>query len=338
MGKVLRGRGTTQEWTVAKRLHQSRWYTLYTVKHPNHNTLTKEQRDKIATMPTALPKTVLLNALMGSRRMHGGGTVDERKEWVMSHSRGLGLQKDGTYNSIHSFMLTLERLLDIWPIFKRLAMSNPEGAQIFSRRQSPHMDSHVGIHVGGMGGMPKNMYSSVNILPTMRDADLTYLRQLHAKLKPLTDLLLQTFNAAQQTSTHNYNIRELDSYAEELKKLDEVRDEWVRQDTEVIKWLESRPDCIKDGRLNIRTSSQSLRDSTFYQLLGRRSWESTQALTVRQYGVYAARVEEYTHDITSEMIDREAVKKGITAVMKEAVHWACTYEADFTPTDGGEEE
>ena len=54
---------------------------------------------------------------------------------------------------------------------------------------------------------------------------------------------------------------------------------------------------------------------------------------------YTARVEAYSADITADMIDREAVKKAITAVMEEAVQWACTYEADFTtPADGGEEE
>jgi len=342
MGKVLRGQGTTQEWTVASELSRARWDSYYTVKHDNHNMMTKEQREEANKLRAALPKAVLINALTRRASLrHAGTDLADRVAFVKHRSWGMGLRvgKDNSagHRSIHGFMQSLERWLHNWPTLIHLAKTNPDGARIFTRRQSPHMDSHVGVHVGGAGGMPKNAYSSITILPPMADADLSYFRQLHAKLKPLTDLLSQTQWAGQQAAQHQRNIEDLKRYAIRVAQLDEKRDEWLRQDGEVAKWLDSRPDCIKDGQLNIRINSASLRDSTLYQLLGRRPWDSEYKHTKQLQDSAMARVEAYSPSVSAEMIDREAVKKAITEIMEEAVQWACTYEADFT-TDGGEEE
>lgn len=342
MGKVLRGQGTHQQWTTASELASARWDALFTIKVAGkHNTATKEQRDFIKTLPEALPKSVLANALTRRAGLQhaseNGKDVEERMGWVMKRTWGLGFNGTPSLAGVATLTKTLERWLHNWPSLIHLAKTNPEGARIFTRRQSAYEDAHVGIHVGSSGGMPKNYYSSVSVLPEMRDADLTYLRQLHAKLKPLADLLSQTQGSARAAADHERNIKDMKMYAEKITELKGLRDEMVSVDTEVLKWLDSRPSAIKDGRLNIRTSSDGQRDTTFYQLLGRRSWEGQMKHAKTQHSSYLARVEAYSPDISADMIDHEAVKKAITEVLKDAVKWVCTYTHDFT-TDGGEEQ
>lgn len=348
MGKVLRGKGTVQEWTVALELSQAQFDTYATAKTDSptagrSNSLTKEERAQLATCKEALPKVVFINALTRRASLrHAGPTEEERAEWVKKHTFGMGFTEasDGHgngYGNIHKFMETIGRLIHNWPVLSYLAKTNPEGARVFTRRQSTYEDAHVGVHVGSSGGMPRNYYSSVTILPSMRDSDLTYLTTLYAKLKPLTDLLLQTRNAGSMESAHQRDIKEMEMHAEKINSLNACHDEWVRQDTEVRKWLDSRPDSIPDGRFNIQVRDGDYSVNTYYQLLGRRTWQAQMNIAVRQYGVYSARVEAYTPDITATMIDQAAVKKGITQVMEEAVKWACAYEIDFTK-DGGEEQ
>ena len=302
MGKVLRGKGTPAQWEVISELSRSRWDSIYTVKHPDPNAVSKDEREAIYAMPEALPKALFANLLTrrGGLQHCRNSDHEERMAWLRNRSWGLGLNETTGHRAILGFMQTLEKWLAVWPTLITLAKTNPEeSVRIFSRRQSPYNDSHVGILVG-TGGMPKNAYSSITILPQFRDADL--------------------------------------SYAEQVQTLSQKRDEWVRQDTEVLKWLDNRPDCIKDGRCSIRTSTQQQTDSTFYQLLGRQSFEATYAKAKQMQDMYMKRVEAYTPDITANMIDREAVMKAITQVMEDAVKWATTHDADFTPTDGGEEE
>lgn len=340
MGKVLRGKGTPAQWEVISELSRSRWDSIYTVKHPDPNAVSKDEREAIYAMPEALPKALFANLLTrrGGLQHCRNSDHEERMAWLRNRSWGLGLNETTGHRAILGFMQTLEKWLAVWPTLITLAKTNPEeSVRIFSRRQSPYNDSHVGILVG-TGGMPKNAYSSITILPQFRDADLSYFRQLHAKLKPLTDLLSQTNNAAASAGNHEAHIKQLKYYAEQVQTLSQKRDEWVRQDTEVLKWLDNRPDCIKDGRCSIRTSTQQQTDSTFYQLLGRQSFEATYAKAKQMQDMYMKRVEAYTPDITANMIDREAVMKAITQVMEDAVKWATTHDADFTPTDGGEEE
>ncbi len=340
MGKVLRGQGTPSQWDVITDLSRSRWDSVYTVKHPDHNRLTADEKQAIWAMPEALPKALFANLLTrrgGLQHCHRGDH-EERMAWLRNRSWGLGLNESTGHRGILGFMKTLEKWLAEWPTLITLAKKNPEeSVRIFSRRQSPYMDSHVGIVVG-TGGMPKNAYSSITILPQMRDADLSYFRQLHAKLKPLTDLLSQTNNAATSAGNHEAHIKQLKHYAEQVQTLSRQRDEMVRVDQEVFKWLDSRPDTIPEGRLGIRTRTVAHMETTFYQLLGRQPFEKQYAKAKQYQDMYMKRVEEYTPDITANMIDREAVMKAITQVMEDAVKWATTHDADFTPTDGGEEE
>jgi len=344
MGKVLRGQGTHQQWTVANDLKQAYWDRVHTVKHDSkHRQLTKEQRAKLGTLKEALPKAVLIAGMtqrrgtLGLAQQATGSSVENRIKWVSQRTHNLGLTEGSGVGGIQWFMMMLGQWLNEWPMLASLAKTNPEGARMFTRRRDYYEDAHIGIHVGSAGGMPKNMYSTITINQEMVDADLAYLRQLYKKLKPLADLHEQTRKAQYGASTHQSNIKAMKSYAERITELEEVRDEWVRQDTEVIKWLKSRPECIVGGRVDFKVNDDAQKERALLHLLQRQSWEWQMARAKKMSAYYTKQVEEYNPDTTTDMIDHEAVKKAISSIMEEAVKWACTYTHDFT-ADGGEEE
>ena len=231
--------------------------------------------------------------------------------------------------SVANFIKNLERWLRDSARLRHLHKQTvsedvPQPVTVFSRRQHPHEDGHVGLFVGGRGGMPK-CYSSLTYQSQWVDADFSFIQNLLNRLKPLSTLLTQVHEAHSNDAQHHRNIQHAKEYSLKLKELQERRDEMVREDKELHDWLMAKPTFIRNNNSTrlLRTGKESIR-STKWSLLGRHSWEETVKQIQHQLDMYQGRLDNHTPHHMG-LVNRDQLHEEITKVMADALRYAVSY-------------
>lgn len=337
MGKTIRGAGTVDEWTTIgemARANMDAGIVMHrTATDDGVRTYLSAAENKAARAdPKTLSKVMLLNAITGGRqRTMIGASEEQRFKAAVRWDYQFGLQEDRdprSYN-VADFVKNMERWLRDSARLRRLHQQSvsedaPQPVTVFSRRQYPSGDGHIGLFVGTRAGMPKN-YSSLTYQSQWANADFSFIRNLLNRLKPLSTLLTQVHEAHSNDAQHQRNIQHAKEYSSKLVQLQERRDEMVREDKELHDWLMAKPTFIRNSNATrlLRTDEQSIR-STKWSLLGRHSWEDTVKQAQQQLDMYQGRMDNHAPHHMG-LVNRDQLHEEIIKVMADALRYAVSY-------------
>ena len=337
MGTTIRGAGTVDEWTTIGELVRAHMDAGVVMRRPitegsERIHLSVAENKAARAHPKSLSKVLLLNAFThGRQRAMIGATEEERYKIAARQDYQFGLQegRDPRPHNVADFVKNMERWLRDSARLRRLHQQSvdedtPWPVTVFSRRQNPYEDGHVGLFVGTRKGMP-NCYSSLTYQSDWVDADFSFIQNLLDRLKPLSTLLTQVSNANSSDAQHQRDIENAKRYSLQLKELRERRDEMVREDKELHDWLMTKPTFIRDNNSTrlLRTDEGSIR-STKWSLLGRHSWEDTVKQTQQQLDFYQDRMDNHTPHHMG-LVNRPQLHEEITKVMADALRYAVSY-------------
>lgn len=315
-GTVLRGKGTIAQFRALDWLRKA---------DPVYYTARDDEWDA-----GEFVKRAVFVALTGQ---HAPRSHEDDEDWTVWALRSV-IATDESMPHMHSVNQLIQRLEDMMEARSLAYTARTEGQgqlRIFSRRQWPQKDDHIGIHVGGgYSGMPKKYYGTMTFHERWQDADYSPLQGWLNKLKPLAEMM-------QKMTTGDEQRRNLASYKDtvtrqkaHLQTLQGHKDEWQAQEAEVMAWWKAKPDgLVANHPFNINLEEEWGYRQVIYYLLGRNPWQYQADYAQQQITQYEGFMRDRAPQ--DDFINREAVVTAWNDTVKAMADWSLDKE-------GGEEE